>query len=282
MKRTALLLSSSILVIALLFSSSFIASERPVFLKHKLHIDEGCECTSCHVAADGKQLPVLNPEFCKECHEDVSSNILLPGKGRPMAIRFPHKLHEDAAECTDCHAADAADTRKAGEPVMGFARCVSCHEENDVKVPDGNCVACHGHNQRQVPPSDHTSNWAKHHGVAAEWRVFKEHGKDCSTCHHEAACVSCHKHTRPSSHTALWRVRLHGKVAEWDRESCRTCHETGSCIACHKTVEPLNHTGAWLSGHGLVAESRSSQYCATCHRPSYCAACHAGNPISNR
>jgi len=275
MRRNALLALAMFVALASLFSASFVASERPVF-SHKKHIEEGAGCKDCHVASAGQDLPALNSEFCKDCHEEPFASLQLPAEASRLKSRFPHALHAEALECEKCHEADAGETRKPGEPFASYADCTSCHEENGVKTPACNCIGCHGRNERLAEPATHTDTWTSTHGSVSEWSVFGEHGKDCNTCHRTDACTACHRHSRPQSHSGLWRIRLHGKAAEWDRNSCKTCHETGSCVACHKTVAPLNHTGAWLSGHGLVAESRSSRYCAVCHNPGYCAACHAG------
>jgi hypothetical protein len=111
------------------------------------------------------------------------------------------------------------------------------------------------------------------HGETARWHPG-EHGKDCALCHARSACVSCHRSTMPRSHTGLWRERLHGKEAEWDREACRTCHETGACVSCHRRTQPLNHRGDWIANHGRI--SGFEEGCTVCHSSSWCRDCHSG------
>ena len=85
---------------------------------------------------------------------------------------------------------------------------------------------------------------------------------------------SCHNLVMPRSHNGLWRVRMHGLAASWDRDRCKTCHESGVCVRCHATERPLNHVGNWGTVHGLAASTSDNEHCATCHRGSFCVQCH--------
>ncbi len=250
-------------------------AETPVPFKHSVHLEEGAECAECHKQGEGKPGMVLNKEYCLECHEDGVPAYTLPARSRKLKAAFPHKLHVESAECTDCHGYIKTDEIKAGAPALGFDKCTACHSENEIVIEAGNCNACHAKNMRLVEPSDHKGLWMKLHGDESNWRVFDEHGKDCRTCHGDDSCTTCHKETRPRSHTGLWRMRGHGLEAGWDRESCKTCHETGTCIRCHKETQPLSHKGPWKYFHGLAAETTGNEHCATCHSPGQCAQCHA-------
>jgi hypothetical protein len=236
---------------------------------HDLHLEEVDDCTMCHKAgADGEM--DVDKAACAECHDDETPGFRPVMSDGPEILRFPHALHVEAGDCTDCHKL----------PAMAFPRgkktCDACHKENDVEVPESACASCHGKPAHKLTPADHKGTWAVSHGKAAPWRVFSRHGKDCTTCHKQDACDSCHRTSRPRSHTGLWRLRTHGTAASWNRDTCRTCHETGGCVACHQNTPPMNHIGAWSKLHGLTARSKADTSCNACHNVGYCNACHAG------
>lgn len=271
-RPAAVALSLLALVLA---PAAFRADERPVF-SHETHLGEDLECSACHDLGDEGEAAKLILTGCEDCHDEGAPGTRLEAEARPLkGLRFPHATHVDAAECKDCHAATMADEQKAGEPVMEFGRCVSCHQENEVATPAAACASCHGVDQRRVEPASHDRAWTERHGREAQWSVVADHGEDCYACHSRDACRRCHTQTKPRSHTSLWRMRVHGTAASWDRSGCQTCHETGTCISCHSRTAPLNHRGAWMATHGLVAGSRTDERCTTCHSASqFCAACH--------
>lgn len=252
------------------------APEPPKPFSHKYHVEEeGAGCKDCHDSEAEKPVPPLNKQACIDCHDEVPA-YQPPTKARKLPIAFPHATHTEVAECVDCHAATANDAQKAGEPVMGFDRCASCHVENGVEIRLSSCATCHGKDMKRTAPADHAVNWRTRHGREATWRVFDDHGKDCKTCHEQDACKTCHTTERPRSHTALWRTRTHGVAAEWERDACKTCHETGTCVRCHQNNAPLNHRGGWVARHGLAASSKMDAKCSTCHTSAECVACHSG------
>ena len=251
------------------------ADDTKVF-SHKMHVEEGADCTDCHHVEGTQQLPTLNKGACQECHDEGAPSWRLPVRTRRLPIEFPHKLHAGALKCTDCHEKTGAETQPAGQTLLKRADCAACHQEKAVKVSENNCAACHQGDRRRVAPKDHKNSWLTRHGAESRWRVFDQHGRDCALCHRSDACLTCHKTNRPKSHTALWRMRTHGIQAGWDRDSCKTCHNAGTCIRCHRTVAPQNHKGAWRATHGLAAQVKTNEHCTTCHSLSWCSACHAG------
>jgi hypothetical protein len=264
-------------MVATAVSLVFYAEEGAVF-SHRRHIEEhGAECASCHTTGDS---PALKKDACADCHDKALPRTRLPAKAKKTGIPFAHAIHENTAECADCHEATAKDKQKAGRPIQDYRRCVSCHEENGIEIAEWSCKRCHGENQKRVKPVSHKKTWRVRHGNTARWRFLKSHGDDCYLCHTRNECKHCHRTMKPRSHTALWRVRTHGLQASWDRERCKTCHETGSCINCHKTTAPMNHRGAWKSVHGLAAGA-SGERCKVCHSAAFersagCAECHGG------
>jgi len=272
-RPAAMLLS---LLAILLVPAAFRAEDRPVF-SHETHLGEDLECDACHDLGGEGKAASLKLGGCEDCHDDGVPGTRLAAEARPLKMRFPHAAHVEAAECKDCHAATMADEQKAGEPVMELGRCISCHQENGVETPESACQTCHGVDQRRVEPSSHDRAWQERHGRESRWSVVADHGEDCYDCHARDACRRCHTQTRPRSHTGLWRMRVHGTAASWDRSACQTCHETGTCISCHSRTAPLNHRGPWTATHGLVAGSRTDERCTTCHIAAQdCIRCHSG------
>ena len=251
------------------------ASSEAPGLSHKVHIvvEEG-DCTDCH-----KGTKLKGDRVCKSCHSGKvpkTSGIVNPA--RKLAARFNHERHVAAKglTCETCHAATISDTQDTSEPLVTREGCETCHASKKVEIAEAHCGSCHESNLMKTRPADHDKLWMVRHGPQASWRDQGEHGRDCSSCHVESSCVSCHQSTTPRSHNGIWRLRTHGMAASWDREACKTCHETGSCVACHSRTQPLNHRGLWKVTHGATATARDSGSCTTCHRSSWCVACHTG------
>ncbi len=262
----------ALLVVSAALAAPELADKLP-FFSHSVHIGEGAECKDCHLNADTADKPSIAADYCSGCH-DGPMQYRLKSRHAKGAALFPHARHAAALDCKECHADTVADADVAGKPVMAFDRCTACHKDNGIEIAGSNCAACHGKDMRRSVPADHDSAWSIQHGAAARWRVFDRHGKDCSTCHRNDACVSCHAKTQPRSHTSLWRLRTHGNAASFNEESCHTCHQTSACIRCHKETAPLSHKAGWKSLHGTAAGGDSAQHCAVCHGPKDCSTCH--------
>lgn len=248
-------------------------SEELADFSHRVHVKaSGLECAACHKqTAAGVE---LLREGCADCHDDGTPAWKLEPKARRLGISFPHEAHARQGECLDCHQAVLSTKNTEGKPILELEGCTRCHEKKQVRIAEASCARCHGGDARKLAPSDHRGTWIARHGAEARMRVFEEHGRDCRACHGRDACAKCHRERRPRSHTGLWRVRLHGSAAAWDRESCKTCHETSTCTRCHSSTRPMNHTAAWRSTHGLAAGGFGNESCAVCHRPAQCASCH--------
>lgn len=259
------------LALALGLGLTYAAAGKP--FSHAPHLGEKMACADCHDASGSAM--TIKKDGCAKCHGEGPLPYG-PPKLAPRALRapFPHKRHADALGCTDCHKDMEKDALPKGRPFMTYDQCQSCHKENDIQTPETKCVVCHGADPRQTRPVDHGQAWKTRHGSAAEWRVFGSHGTDCSLCHLRSACVECHQSQKPQNHTALWRQRMHGQAASFDRERCKTCHETGSCTSCHQSTAPLNHHGNWRYVHGKAAGTTGNvDGCRVCHQQG-CASCH--------
>lgn len=240
-------------------------------------------CNDCHAArAPGARAPWLNDAACIDCHDEVPAFSPRP-RAAGLAVPFDHRPHADAA-CASCHVArtppaPASSGAPAGaehDLIATSASCFSCHETDAHAPREAACARCHQRQERRVKPDSHGPTWQLVHGGNAYALMATDHGASCTLCHRESACVACHRVERPRDHNGLWRVRLHGNAASWDRARCQTCHEPGQCVACHRVEEPTNHRGAWTSVHGLVARAKHDASCATCHRQTFCNDCHRG------
>ncbi len=252
---------------------------KPLYHARHLSDDRGAECRGCHGDLGPDGYPELNLDTCSDCHEGRVQTSKIQHPGRKLRLpAFPHGRHVRAvSKCETCHAATVEDRQPAGQPLVTQPACDDCHATRKVGLPPTRCVACHGNDRRRQPPASHARRWETRHGLEAR-RVGDDgpHGERCSLCHVEPTCRTCHTTKRPRNHTGLWRQRLHGLEAQWQREDCRLCHETGSCQRCHATTQPTNHRGAWRATHGLAAQVRDNENCTVCHQPTWCATCHAG------
>ena len=246
-------------------------------MSHRRHLEEReAECGQCHPSSSGAEAPGVAEEACADCHGGEVRTSTIRGPARALEASFPHGTHAEALECAECHLRTVKDEHPSGEPMVAQPRCVACHDENEVGVAEADCGRCHAGDRRRTAPQSHRVAWRLRHGEAAGWCEVAPHGQDCFQCHARSSCDACHATARPRSHTGLWRSRLHGRAAEWSRESCRTCHETGACVGCHRRTAPTSHRGAFRATHGLMAASRADARCAVCHEPSWCTACHLG------
>lgn len=246
-------------------------------MSHKLHVEErGAEdCNYCHSPTAGA-LPTVKISACSDCHEGAVQTKNIGPRALPMSLKFPHNIHEATGQCMDCHKATIDGTQKKNRPVLTRQDCDSCHQAKSISLGEKQCARCHGEAVDRQKPVSHAKAWSFRHGKAAEWRFLEQHGEDCFLCHQKRECVTCHLTRRPKDHTGLWRVRMHGVAATFDRDRCRQCHETGTCISCHRRTKPLNHRGAWGVAHGLAAKVKSSEKCAVCHSRDWCVRCHSG------
>lgn len=264
----------------------------PPIFPHSAHVSD-LDCQDCHVRAHAKGQPYvpvgrrpaprdhwkINREACADCHDDGPPAYRAPVMRRLRDVHFPHAKHlgpKAKLKCTTCHPGGRPDAATPHTPILTRDRCDACHAKRHVPIAANRCATCHGRDERRVAPPNHDRAWTVRHGLEARRMEGGPHGQACDTCHTENTCISCHQQQRPRSHTGLWRQRIHGQEAAWDRDRCKTCHETGSCQSCHSRTEPLNHRGAWRATHGLVAQTRDAASCTACHQPSWCAACHMG------
>ncbi|MBI5524899.1 MAG: hypothetical protein HY897_01050 [Deltaproteobacteria bacterium] len=273
MTRTNVILTMAAAVVFAAGSEASAADKKP--FSHLFHVSEaGADCAVCHDVKAEK--PAIMTTGCADCHDQGAPAWFLPAHHRKSPIAFPHARHAEGKNlaCTACHEDVAGDSINEGAPFLPQAKCASCHAGKKVAIPDAACTKCHGFDSKKSPPGSHRTAWRKRHGGEAAWVEKGEHGKDCTLCHGDGACRTCHMQSTPQSHTGLWRVHTHGTAASFDRDRCKTCHETGTCIRCHTNSRPASHVGAWKQVHGLTAGSKDNESCRACHQPGWCAQCH--------
>lgn len=251
--------------------------------------DQG-ECSFCHegyvpVWPDGEgvfavrdpRFPLIGPEpvqrfepnisyshadhlgvACNACHIDERGDVGLPAE----------RL------CLNCHNQDTAG-----------AGCDTCHPSDD----SGRLITAFGGNRssqdRRLVPRNHGNGWDVEHGAAALV-------DDCTTCHTQSECLTCHQATigltgSDLAHAPGFRTH-HGAEARRGQSDCTSCHDQNAfCIDCHidagfvdndpelRGLRARFHEAGWVesSGHGRAAQLSLTE-CASCHQESTCAQCH--------
>ncbi len=140
------------------------------------------------------------------------------------------------------------------------------------RFASNDCSVCHRELGRETPPASHGRAWRQLHGAAARAKTVPPYANQCSLCHTEATCSSCHQQEAPTNHTAFWRERGHGVAVGIDRSACYTCHRTDTCDRCHLDTAPRSHVGSWGTSRQRhcyschLGAGRDQQSCSLCHR----------------
>ena len=274
-------------------------------------------CATCHV--EGKYEPLVkgdrSGQFCLSCHGDVEitdkqgyetaylRSHLVPLRGRAGDNAFDHQTHQTFSEggnksgkeisCTSCH----SDVKNADDNtqinVVQMSGCVECHRQSKGfgLQPPSSCKDCHLHLRKGVPPAgdvivkkplDHTPFFRKNHEDAA-----RTHTNLCASCHAGVdpndgeRCDTCHRVMKPRDHTAGYRDKVHGRMAQMDSTRCQTCHRAERCESCHRVI-PNSHfpLSTFVDKASHASRARIDMgACLTCHRfENSCSRCHTGSP----
>jgi len=272
------------------------AAPRPT-VNHKLHIDNDLFCSDCHDPEETGTPAMPKAETCFECHEKLDEEnervqayfaTARQADGtyrfqRPayMADLIPnHKGHADyKVDCSACHGEVSEQAFARPDPLEFMARCQSCHTQRKAII---DCAVCHKETRKDAKPASHDQAWETIHG--------KRKDASCEICHAVPQdCDSCHRETKPTSHSEAGWERNHGRgdAADLDlpfkERSCALCHEKQSCVLCHQTTKPANHTSAWVRRlHGIDA-AIERQSCRTCHQQDSCVRCHKSTePVTHK
>jgi len=196
----------------------------------------GLDCTACHTLKDFSKVR----RNCVSCHQDIHEAKL-------------------GADCERCHTPggwtvlDPVEIHMNTEfPIMGahaLVDCQSCHTglpKGDLSFPSTRCVACHQQLYLEVPNPNH---------VAAGFPT------DCDNCHQM-------DRWRPAllpDHDMFFPIYSGNHDRVWD--NCATCHtvpdnfQEFTCIACHEH----NQTDMDAAHNGLPGYAYSSPDCYMCH-----------------
>jgi len=257
---------------------------------HRLHcLEEELACVSCHESAEVQEAPGMPaPDSCAVCHDELDAEkppelavaALFDASGAYRAraasrledeVIFAHLAHVTGVQdCAACHRGIEKSRAVGPEVAVDMEACVRCHAE---RALPGECATCHAEITPTWEPPSHASDWKRVHGRAAR-RTDPPPVDDCTLCHAQASCDSCHRVEEPESHDAFFRLRGHALLARVDRDNCAACHEPQTCDRCHADVLPLSHRSAAFGG-------TRSMHCLTCHFPlegEGCVTCHKSTP----
>ncbi|HYW48266.1 MAG TPA: cytochrome c3 family protein [Bryobacteraceae bacterium] len=190
---------------------------------HRIHLQQGLDCTFCHAlapkstAVEDNLLP--QKQVCLNCHEDAVVPPRRPDTGPARLTRFSHALHLRMGDVAPFIAA-AIDKHNYFERPGAGALWVRGHL--GTKNP---CEACH----RGLEESDQVTSAAL------------PEMPDCLVCHTQIdapfSCEDCHAKNaalKPANHTEHF-VDAHssGKL-KLDKTTCAVCHgRTFTCMGCH-------------------------------------------------
>jgi hypothetical protein len=253
-----------------------------------MHPDLG-PCASCHQGSDEKWKHALHPV------------VAVQPAGKSIVFSHAQHLGQDElkGQCVKCHA--GAVGFQSGPPLFPpMATCLGCHRHQE-QFEKGECLGCHRREDlRTLKPTSflpHDVAWMRRHADLARTGAAQ-----CSTCHAQTSCDSCHDATRrlgPAqlSPEAIEKsfvhrfdfVSRHAIESQSQPGSCFTCHARTECDACHASRgvsaavrgAQSPHPPGWASGlisntHGPAAR-RDIASCAACHdhgAASNCVRCH--------
>lgn len=195
---------------------------------------------------------------CENCHHFIP-----PSSGHPA--------------CKECHAPEGVRGKiEPGLKASYHRQCMNCHSEWDT---DLHCEFCHrkkegGLSEKQLAELPHMNHRAPlkvkdliifetsyqegglvpfHHKNHVE-----KYNRDCSVCHKDESCTSCHVHGEDSHPLGLISdINLH--------DTCYQCHdESKGCTECHGR-NPNDLFGHAETGWELQPYHKVLQ-CKDCHK----------------
>jgi hypothetical protein len=207
--------------------------------------------------------------FCTDCHGDLD-DVFKSGE-RPNLL-FTHEEHFGigVSDCGACHVANTHERDQINSPEM--VTCYACHGlEEDARAP-GDCTLCHPPGMAPEPESHLVVDWTvSAHTTEAETDPF-----DCTTCHRQNFCDSCHGLEMP--HPTGFDARPHAEGFYEDPALCETCHVRGQeqgrdeCDPCHHPEGPKDTT--WIDYHEKAVRGLGADTCFQCHANETCRTCH--------
>lgn len=137
------------------------APKQPIAFTHRVHIQNGMQCTSCHAGVtEGPDAGIPSVTFCMACHQEVATNnpeirklAAYAAKDQDISwqpvywfyssehVRFWHVPHIRAGvDCQQCHGDMAQQTVAVRSKNLNMNFCISCHR---AKGASADCTTCH-------------------------------------------------------------------------------------------------------------------------------------------
>jgi formylmethanofuran dehydrogenase subunit E len=134
---------------------------QPIAFNHKVHIQHGLQCTSCHTGvAQGPDAGIPSVTFCMACHQVIAADhpeikklAAYASKGQEppwqrvfwfydsVHVKFWHAPHIRAGvACEQCHGDVSQETVAVKTKDLNMKFCLSCHNAKGVSV---DCTTCH-------------------------------------------------------------------------------------------------------------------------------------------
>ncbi len=138
---------------------------QPIAYNHKLHIDNGLNCSDCHQGIGTSSPSAGRPSIrtCSTCHDPSSPLGKSPEEAKllefirndreppwkriyrvPDYVYFSHYRHATLGKigCDTCHGKVEGLTEPPPRPLVRFSMdwCIACHKKNQVSV---DCNRCH-------------------------------------------------------------------------------------------------------------------------------------------
>ncbi len=204
---------------------------------------------SLAAAASAENSPYM---ACSRCHANLDQSIQ---QGKVPGLVFSHASHfsKGVADCAVCHPLDTHQGNTTLEPTM--TRCEECHGTTSAAIAPGKCTLCHTPEVAKAPPSHLADNWVTPtdaNQLPAHARSAMAGTIECSTCHQQSFCASCHGVTA-MPHPEGWAGKKHAEVFFSAGASvCERCHVQGNaarsfCDTCHHPEGPKDQS--WIRVH---------------------------------
>jgi Cytochrome c7 and related cytochrome c len=186
---------------------------------HRIHLQQGLDCTFCHTAApkstrvEDSLLP--QKQVCLNCHEDAVIPPSHRNTGPTRLAKFSHALHLKMGDVAP-YIATAIDKHRYLQPPRDIRSHLNTKNA---------CEACH----RGLRESDQVT------------RAALPQMADCLVCHTQIdppfSCEDCHVKDaplKPASHSEHFVDRHSSGKLALDKSTCATCHGRAfTCMGCH-------------------------------------------------
>lgn len=184
---------------------------------HKLHIDNGAKCETCHAGVEKKQsiagMHLPDMDKCMSCHTT------------PQTIAGCDQCHNEGDKLKPADHTSLWLANHGNFSESKSSNCMSCHQESY-------CLDCHkGEN---LANQSHPPGFIMTHGMSYTMRE-----SNCMSCHNDMQyCIECHtevNYIKPMSHVAPNWLSVHRTEAKPSRDLCVVCHSANdnTCARCH-------------------------------------------------